>query len=92
MTYRPYPNVTLPVPSGPVIDHDASLGASLGASPGRHHKDAGYTVQLIGEGEKRGLRGGRNMLDAAKTTYMRAEFSGTFDRRPRPGRLTRQKI
>ncbi|MEM9963964.1 MAG: hypothetical protein AAGC58_01315 [Asticcacaulis sp.] len=72
------------MPSGPVIDHEVP--------PRRNYKDAAYVVQLMGESEKRGLRGGRNMLDAAKTTYMRAEFSGTYDRRPHPGRLTRQKI
>ncbi|MFT4090025.1 MAG: hypothetical protein QM645_04785 [Asticcacaulis sp.] len=78
-----YTNTTLPVPVGPVKDH---------TRPKPDGEDAGYTVQRLGEGEKRGLRGGRNTLDAAKSTYLQAEFSGSFDRRPRPGRVTRQKI
>jgi len=89
MTLPPYPNRTLPVPAGPVIDHD-DLPPHAHRRRGR--AEAGYTVQLLGEGERRGLKGGRNTLDAAKTTYMRAEFSGSFDRRPRPGRVTHEKI
>lgn len=45
-----------------------------------------FSAQLIGqEGQKRGLRGGAPVLDAARDTYNRVEYSGAADRRARKG-------
>ncbi len=47
---------------------------------------------MISGGEKRGLRGGPETLERAKTTYLKSEYSGPNDRRPRPGQVTRTEI
>ena len=39
-----------------------------------------------------GLKGGPDMLERAKTSYLQSEYSGQNDRRPRPGRVTRTEI
>jgi hypothetical protein len=43
-------------------------------------------------GQKRGLRGGPETLDHARTTYLETEWSGPADRRPAPGRITKTEI
>ncbi|HEX2561592.1 hypothetical protein [Phenylobacterium sp.] len=52
----------------------------------------GVEVQLIGEGERRGLRGGEPVLKAAKTAYVRTEWSGSADRRTPKGSLTKKEV
>lgn len=86
MTTRPPHSATLPVPAGPVIDHEVPKVRR--AAPGK----AGFTAQVLAGGDRRGLKGGDDTLKAAKTTYLRAEFSGQADRRPAPGRLTRKDV
>jgi hypothetical protein len=55
--------------------------------------DAGFAAQILGQGgQKRGLRGGPETLDKARSTYLGAEWSGPADRRPRPGRITKTEI
>jgi hypothetical protein len=53
---------------------------------------AGYAAQVLGEGEKRGLRGGAETLDRARTTYLETEWSGPADRRHARGRITKTEI
>ena len=54
---------------------------------------AGFAAQMLGQGgQKRGLRGGPETLDRARSTYLGAEWSGPADRRPRPGRITKTEI
>lgn len=49
--------------------------------------EAAFAAQLLGQdGQKRGLRGGPAVLDAAKSTYSRTEWSGAADRRSPKGR------
>lgn len=79
----------LPVPSGPVITHRRE-GVRPGGKPA--DGDATYSAQVLGGGEKRGLRGGPETLDRAKSTYLKSEYSGPNDRRPRPGRVTKTEI
>ncbi|HTM79997.1 hypothetical protein [Asticcacaulis sp.] len=85
------PDTHLPVPAGPVIDHEPD--------DTRHKRkataeadDATYAAQLLSGGEKRGLRGGPETLDRAKSTYLKSEYSGPNDRRPAPGRVTKTEI
>lgn len=48
---------------------------------------AAFAAQLIGQsGQRRGLKGGPPVLDAARSTYLGAEYSGGAERRPRPGK------
>jgi hypothetical protein len=52
-----------------------------------------FAAQLIGQdGQKRGLRGGPPVLDAARTSYAKTEWSGPADRRARAGRTTKTEI
>ena len=52
-----------------------------------------FQAQLLTQGTiKRGLRGGKEVLDAARSSYLKAEWSGPADRRPRQGQVTRTKI
>lgn len=46
-----------------------------------------FAAQMLGQtGQRRGLKGGPPVLDAARSTYLGTEHSGTADRRPQPGR------
>jgi hypothetical protein len=52
-----------------------------------------YAAQLLGQSsELRGARGGASILEAARTAYLGAEYSGEQDRRPSPGLLKRALI
>ena len=54
---------------------------------------AGVQAQLLGQdGQKRGLKGGSEVLDKARATYLEREFSGRFDRRPRKGKITKTEV
>ncbi len=83
----------LPIPSGPVIEHEpggARTRRRSRAAPAPD--DATYAAQLLGGGEKRGLKGGPETLERAKSTYLKSEYSGPNDRRPSPGRVTKTEI
>lgn len=54
---------------------------------------AAFAAQVLGQpGKKRGLKGGPEVLDAARSTYLSREFSGTKDRRPSPGERRKAEI
>ena len=53
---------------------------------------AALSAHLLGqEGARRGLRGGAPVLDAARSAYESAEWSGGADRRKKSGRKARIK-
>ena len=39
-------------------------------------------------GQRRGLKGGPPVLDAARSTYLGRAYSGSAERRPKPGKAT----
>jgi len=52
-----------------------------------------FAAQVLGQkGQKRGLKGGPAVLDAARSTYLGAEYSGKHDRRPRVGKAKQTEI
>lgn len=54
---------------------------------------AAFAAQILGQpGKKRGLRGGPEVLDAARATYMSREYSGPNDRRPPTGQRKKTEI
>jgi hypothetical protein len=54
---------------------------------------AEFAAQLLGQGErKRGLKGGPEVLETARESYLKTEYSGPADRRPKPGRVTKTEI
>jgi hypothetical protein len=55
--------------------------------------DAAFAAHLLGQdGQKRGLRAGATVIDTAKASYNRTEWSGSKDRRARKGRVARTDI
>ncbi|WP_297513701.1 hypothetical protein [uncultured Caulobacter sp.] len=61
--------------------------------PPRREGFAAFAAHLMGQrGQKRGLRGGQEVLDTARSTYLGAEYSGEADRRPRPGLIKKTNI
>lgn len=56
-------------------------------------KAVAFDAQLYGQdGQKRGLRGGKPVLDHARSAYLETEWSGPTDRRPPKGMLTKTKV
>lgn len=52
-----------------------------------------FAAHLLGqEGQKRGLRGGKEVLDQARSTYLSAEYSGPADRRPPKGKAVKSEL
>ena len=72
---------TLPVPVAPAQSIPPKTPVASAAS---------IEAQLIGE--RRGLRAGANLIDRAKATYNRIEWSGSRDRRAPKGRAAKTEI
>jgi hypothetical protein len=52
-----------------------------------------FAAQVLGQpGQKRGLRGGPETLDKARSAYLETEWSGPHDRRIRRGKITETEI
>jgi hypothetical protein len=52
-----------------------------------------FAAQILGQpGQKRGLRGGEETLNLARSTYMDTEWSGRADRRLKRGRMTKTRV
>ncbi|MBO9547323.1 hypothetical protein [Caulobacter sp.] len=61
--------------------------------PPRREGFAAFAAHVMGQsGQKRGLRGGQEVLDAARSTYLGTEYSGPADRRPQTGLLKKTNI
>jgi hypothetical protein len=61
--------------------------------PPRRGAFAAFAAHLMGQsGQKRGLRGGQEVLDTARSTYLGTEYSGTADRRPKAGLIKKTEI
>lgn len=78
-------DINLPVPVG----HARTVPPKARPADG----EAVFTAQLLGQdGEKRGLRGGPAVIDTAKASYNRTEYSGRNDRRARKGRAAKTEV
>ncbi len=52
-----------------------------------------FVAQVLGQpGQKRGLRGGAETLEKARSAYLEAEWSGPSDRRIVRGKITKTEI
>ncbi len=79
-TAAPTPN-TLPVP---IVRAQRS---------GERRPDPAYCAQLLGrDGQRRGLRGGAPVLQAARSAYLDVEWSGPADRRSGMGQLAARRV
>ncbi|MGZ9115177.1 MAG: hypothetical protein ACXW3K_11200 [Brevundimonas sp.] len=56
-------------------------------TPASDASAAAFAAQMIGQGgQRRGLKGGPPVLDAARSAYLGNEYSGAAERRPQPGK------
>lgn len=54
---------------------------------------AAFAAQLMGQtGQRRGLKGGPPVLDAARSSYLGNEYSGEKDRRPPAGGVKKTDV
>jgi hypothetical protein len=80
------------VPVGDRRDHDPAPGAKPRPAASAR-ADAAFAAQLIGQdGQKRGLKGGAPVLNAARSTYLGAEYTGEKERRPPAGSKTKTEL
>jgi hypothetical protein len=79
------------IPHGKAAEAAETLPVPVARAPSPR-PEVGVAVQLIGEGERRGLRGGEPVLKAAKSAYVRTEWSGSADRRTPKGALTKKEV
>lgn len=63
------------------------------ADPAPAQAQSIFAAQMYGQtGQKRGLRGGQPVFDAARAAYLETEYSGPDDRRPAKGLLRKTDI
>ena len=80
------------VPAGPLID-EASGSATPAEQLSPADPAAAFAAQIMGQtGQRRGLKGGPPVLNAARATYLEAEYSGEKDRRPPAGILKKTDL
>ena len=78
------------VPVGQPVTHDPAPAQKPSQSAAA---EAAFAAQMMGQsGQKRGLRGGPPVLDAARATYLGAEYTGEKDRRPPVGKAKKTDI
>lgn len=70
-----FPTETAEAPARPAPAPPADPGAAV------------FAAQMMGQtGQRRGLKGGPPVLDAARSAYLGTEHSGAAERRPQPGK------
>ena len=75
------------VPVGPVETETPATSAPAPTA------DPAFSAQLMGQsGQKRGLKGGAPVLDAARSAYLGTEYSGSNERRPAAGKAKRTDV
>ena len=61
-------------------------------APEKPYSDAATRAHLLGEGQRRGLKGGPEVLEKARATYLNMEYAGPRDRRAKKGRITKTEV
>jgi len=80
------------VPVGEVVD--AAPDPASPAAPGAPlDPAAAFAAQMLGQtGQRKGLKGGPPVLEAARSSYLGAEYSGEKDRRPPAGLIRKTEL
>ena len=82
-----------PEDSRALVPAEPARATGAGKRPASPLPDPAFEAQRLGQpGVKRGLKGGQEVLAQARSTYLRSEFSGAAERRPRPGKTTKTEI
>lgn len=76
-------------PEQALVPTAAPPQAAAPSPDGRRSGLSEFFAQLLGQGPRRGLKGGPQTLDDARSTYLGAEYSGAADRRPPKGTVKR---
>ena len=89
----PAPRETDPETDGEEVTFVRDEQPAPPPQPPRRGAFAAFAAHLMGQsGQKRGLRGGQEVLDTARSTYLGTEFSGPADRRPKAGLIKKTEI
>ena len=65
----------------------AAPPARAAAAPPSDAAAAAFAAQMLGQsGQRRGLKGGPPVLEAARSAYLGTKHSGVGERRPQPGK------
>ena len=77
----------------PEMVEPQSASARAAVLPTPEPGAAAFVAQQMGQcGQTRGLRGGPPVLDAARSAYLGAEYSGAAERRPKTGGTAKTDI
>ena len=80
------------VPVGKVVD-EIPDPATPAASNSPADPAAAFAAQMMGQtGQRKGLKGGPPVMDAARASYLGAEYSGEKDRRPPAGLIKKTEL
>ena len=75
-------NLPMVIEPAPAPEYDALVSGA-----------AGFSAQMLGQdGQKRGLRGGPEVLGNARSVYTRTEYSGAADRRAPKGGTAKTEV
>jgi len=82
------------VPVGKPVHHDpAGAAASKKPLTEAQAAAAAFAAQMLGQGGQRnGIKGGPPVMDAARSAYLGAEYTGEKERRPPVGTTKRTDI
>ena len=80
------------VPLGKIVDETPDP-ATPAASTAPADPAAAFAAQMYGQtGQRKGLKGGPPVLDAARSSYLGNEYSGEKDRRPPAGLIKKTDL
>jgi hypothetical protein len=74
----------------PTVNVTVNIAPAAAAPAGAYASPTSAEAHLIAQSARtRGLRGGQQVLQTARSAYLETEFSGPNDRRTRAGRITK---
>jgi len=87
---RERPKADGETPPQPTVNVTVNVAPPAPPPTSPYRPPTGVDAHLIAQTARtRGLRGGQQVLDTARSTYLENEYSGPNDRRARAGRITR---
>jgi hypothetical protein len=87
---RERPKAEAETPAQPTVNVTVNIGQPALPLATPLQAPTSVDAHLIAQNARaRGLRGGQQMLDTARSAYLETEFSGPNDRRTRAGRITK---
>ena len=76
--------------AGPTVNVTVNIAPPAAAPTASHQSPTNLDAHLIAQGARtRGLRGGRKVLETARSAYLETEYSGANDRRAHAGLITK---